>query len=154
MYFIKVLLFIAFKMGCCISYYFCIVYCGIDFKAVAISQSNDPKTHACCTALTGLNLVDIPISQEAEHTLLCDISLGHLRPWVPKEWRKFIFGTMHRLSHPGATSCLISSRYVWHGLNKEVKIWAKQCFAQIFTPEGFVFGSRRCYQCRRTNGQF
>ena len=102
---------------------------GIDFKAMAISQSNDPETHACRTALTGLNLVDIPISREAEHTLLCDISLGHPRPWVPMEWRKFIFDTTHGLSHPGmmATSRLISSRYIWHGLNKEVKIWAKQC---------------------------
>ena len=104
---------------------------GIDFKAMAISQSNDPETHACRTALTGLNLVDIPISQEAEHTLLCDISLGHPRPWVPKEWRKFIFDTTHGLLHPGvkATSRLISSRYVWNGLNKEVKMWAKQCLA-------------------------
>ncbi len=40
-----------------------------------------------------------------------------------------MFDTFHGLAHPGrkATCRLIGARFVWHGLNKQIATWSKQC---------------------------
>ena len=42
-----------------------------------------------------------------------------------------VFDAIHGLSHPSiqTTWKLIASKFVWHGLRKEVCLWAKQCVA-------------------------
>ena len=63
--------------------------------------------------------------------LVCDISNGSPRPVVPLNFRRQVFNAIHNLSHPGkkATQKLISETFVWHGLNKEVNQWVKECLA-------------------------
>lgn len=48
---------------------------------------------------------------------------------VPEQHRRAVFDDIHGLSHPGvrATKRLVSSRYIWPGLNKQVTAWAKAC---------------------------
>ena len=60
-------------------------------------------------------------------SVLCDISTGTARP--RKKWKRHIFDTIHALAHLGArtTKRLITSKFVWHGLNKEVTHWARSC---------------------------
>ncbi len=63
--------------------------------------------------------------------LLCDISTGRQHPVVPVSWRRKVFDAVHDLSHPGVnTTCrLVASKFIWHGLNKQVRKWAKQCLS-------------------------
>ena len=62
-------------------------------------------------------------------SLLCDVSTGVRRPIVPETWRKLVFDIVHSLSHPGArtTKRLVSRKFVWHGLGKQITEWAKSC---------------------------
>ena len=104
---------------------------GIDFSALATTQLADPVGMAACrTAITGLQLKDIPFGPN-NTTLLCDVSLGRPRPLVPVSFRRHIFDTLHGLSHPGIweTRKLVARKYVWHGLGRQVGEWAKTCIA-------------------------
>ena len=101
---------------------------GIDYAAMAASQKEDPGIHAYRTAITGLKLEDVPFGPRGI-TLLCDISTGHPRPIVPTGWRRKVFDLVHGLSHPSvrATRQLITAKFVWHGIHKQVGLWAKAC---------------------------
>ena len=95
---------------------------GIDFSALAAAQLADPVDMAACqTAITGLQLKDIPFGPN-NTTLLCDVSLGRPCPLVPVSFHRHIFDTLHGLSHPGvgATCTLVARKYVWHGLGQQV----------------------------------
>ena len=61
--------------------------------------------------------------------LLCDVSTSRPRPIVPPLWTKTIFEAIHNLSHPGhkPTTRVISARYVWPGLKREVKNMVRAC---------------------------
>ncbi len=63
------------------------------------------------------------------HTLHGDISTGTFCPFVPTTLRDTVFHHIHDLAHPGtrATRRLISARYVWFGLSKDITTWCKQC---------------------------
>ena len=60
-----------------------------------------------------------------------DTSTGVFRPYVPVELRPQIFQHVHGLAHPGsrATRRLISARYVWSHLARDVTAWCQQCVA-------------------------
>ena len=63
--------------------------------------------------------------------LLCDSSAGFYRPIVPVSFRREIFESLHSLSHPGPrpTTKLISSRYVWRDMRRDIKRWCGECTA-------------------------
>ena len=48
---------------------------------------------------------------------------------VPLEYLKSVFNIIYNLAHPGrrATQKLISDKFIWHGLNKQVNQWAREC---------------------------
>jgi Integrase zinc binding domain len=54
--------------------------------------------------------------------LLVDTSSGVMRPLVPLQFCRHLFEAVHNLAHPGirATKWLISSRYLWPNLAKDV----------------------------------
>jgi Integrase zinc binding domain/Integrase core domain len=58
------------------------------------------------------------------------VSTGTFRPLVPLPHRRQVFDHLHRPAHPGlrATRRIISSRYVWRGLVRDVMSWARECF--------------------------
>ena len=101
---------------------------AVDYERMAQLQREDDEMPAYRTAITGLQLVDLPLLDSTD-TLLCDISQGYARPVVPRVLRRDIFDQLHNLSHPGgkATKRLVSARFVWHGLNREVTQWARNC---------------------------
>ena len=96
----------------------------LDFEEMARDQQADPDVQAYRTAITSLRLEDVAISPNT--TLLCDVSTNRQHPIVPSSWRQRVFDAIHGLSHPGiTTTCrLVASKFVWHGLNKEVRTWA------------------------------
>jgi transposase InsO family protein len=61
--------------------------------------------------------------------LLVDTSSGVMRPLVPLQFRRRLFEAVHNLAHPGirATRRLISSRYLWPNLARDVTDWCRSC---------------------------
>ncbi|GFO49327.1 Pol polyprotein [Plakobranchus ocellatus] len=104
------------------------VVLGIDYDAMAKAQTEDKDVNAFPTAITGLRIMPFQINNS---TLLCDVSTGHPRPLVPRSFQRHVFATIHNLAHPGkkATVKLVSQRFVWHGLKKQVNQWTKECLA-------------------------
>ena len=92
----------------------------IDFQAMANAQKEDP---ALDQLQTESSYSDLPFT---EVTLVCDMSTGIPRP---EAFRRKVFHSLHGLSHPGirATQKLITTRYVWPGINSDVRQWARTC---------------------------
>ena len=60
---------------------------------------------------------------------MCYVSTGRPRPIVPPDFRRIVLDVVHNLSHPGvkATVKIISDKFVWHGMRKQVSRWVKEC---------------------------
>ena len=106
------------------------VHLGLDYVAMAAAQQLDPEIQSYRTVSTNFKLQDIPVGERGA-TLLCDTSTGRARPIVPESWRKQVFDLSHGLSHPSirATRKLVSTKFLWKGLQKQIGCWAKQCLA-------------------------
>ena len=104
------------------------VQLGIDYSVMAADQKDDPEIQAYLTTPTSLLFKEVPFGQQGI-TLLCDTSTGQARPVVPVSWRRKVFDLIHGLSHPSirATRKLISSKFIWKGMNSQVGSWAKTC---------------------------
>nr|VZH89081.1 unnamed protein product [Spirometra erinaceieuropaei] len=79
-------------------------------------------------SVSGLQLKDVPLTT-GSGTILCDVSTPFYRPFAPASMRPAVFQTLHGLSHPGirASQKLLAERFVWPGMNKNVKAWARSC---------------------------
>ena len=102
------------------------VYQGVSPNRLKEEQEKDEYTHAARTAITNMQLKDMPIG---DCVLLCDTSMGYPRPLVPPSLRREVFDSMHGLSHPGtrATKRLISKEFAWHHMSRDVTIWCREC---------------------------
>ena len=101
----------------------------LDFPAMAKAQVGDSETQHLKTGSTSLQLVDLPLEGHNTLTLLCDVSQGDPRPVVPEPFRRAVFHSIHDLAHPGAnaTCKLVRARFVWSGLNRDVRRWTRTC---------------------------
>lgn len=102
----------------------------IDFDRIADEQQKDTELQDLLNgkiqhSLTLKRLI-IP---GASKLLYCDVSSHNIRPFVPKVCRQQILTKIHGLSHPGtaATAKLVTERFVWNGIDKEARIFAKNC---------------------------
>ncbi|KAL7870755.1 hypothetical protein SRHO_G00082520 [Serrasalmus rhombeus] len=104
------------------------VHLGLDYGRMAAEQATDLDVQACRSSTSGLRLQDVTFDS-AGTTLLCDVSMGSPRPVVPAKWRRPVFDAIHGLSHPGtkASQRLVATKFVWHGLKKDVRAWANTC---------------------------
>ncbi|CAL8105367.1 unnamed protein product [Calicophoron daubneyi] len=98
----------------------------IDLQAMANAQLTDselPAWHA-----SSLKIRSFPL-HTTDGTILCDVSRDAPRPVVPLTFRKTVFNVLHGLSHPGvrATVKLITSRFVWPNVDRDVRNWARSC---------------------------
>ena len=99
----------------------------VSLQRLASEQLKDPDlVHWVTSPSSSLNLRSIKVN---EVDLVCDLSLNRPRPFVPTSLRRAIFDSLHSLSHPGArgTQKLLSPRYVWPGMNRDVTEWCRQC---------------------------
>lgn len=99
---------------------------GVDYDLLAAAQSRDGALRSLLDTDSGLELRLVNLGSSKVY---CDISTGHLRPYVPNNFQKSIFQFLHGLSHPGAraTLDLIRKRFVWPSMSKDVKLWCKNC---------------------------
>ena len=98
----------------------------IDFKAMAAAPQSDTEISDLQTSSLQLQPLPLPAS---DLTILCDMSTGVPRPYVLQQFRQTVFDSLHSLSHPSirATQHLITSRYVWPNINKDVCKWTRCC---------------------------
>ena len=99
---------------------------GIDFTAMAVAQQTDLELLEMLQSSLALNLTLILLST-GDTSLICDTSTAEPRSFVLASFRRAVFDSLHLLSHPGikASQKLITSRFVWPGINKDVRQWAQ-----------------------------
>ena len=102
---------------------------AVDFEALAVAQVTDPELKALQTSpSSSLQFALVP-HLASPATLICDMSTGTPRPFVPVNFRRMVFNSLHSLAHPGirATQQLVGDRFVWPGMNADIRSWTKSC---------------------------
>nr|VZI27511.1 unnamed protein product [Spirometra erinaceieuropaei] len=101
---------------------------AIDFTLMAEAQRSDGELPQYRHENSSLRLQDVPLPTRTG-TITCDLSTGHERPFVPATLRRRVFNALHNLSHPGvrATVKLITHRFVWPNINRDVRRWTRSC---------------------------
>lgn len=101
---------------------------AVDYQALARFQDSDPELQDLLLRGSSLKLKKLK-SIDSDIPVYCDTSLGQPRPFVTPQLRRQIFDTLHRLHHPGcaATVRLVKQRFVWPGIRKDCREWARQC---------------------------
>ncbi|GFU66947.1 transposon Tf2-11 polyprotein [Trichonephila clavipes] len=97
-----------------------------DYSRLSEDQSSDLELQSLMGSATGLELRPMYFAH-SDKPFYCDVSMGTVRPYVTKQFRRQIFNQLHTLSHPGvkATQKLISARFVWKNLNRDCALWCK-----------------------------
>ena len=103
------------------------IHSSIDFSQLADAQQSDEELSQV-KASTSLQFCEVPLPL-SNKTIICDTSTGNPRPYVPALHRRAVFDSLHSVSHPGirATQKLITQRFIWPGMNKEIRQWTKSC---------------------------
>ena len=96
----------------------------VDFQALALAQEDDPDL-AQLRSESSLHMEEAPLTLSDGISIICDVSTGVQRPYVPVSFRRAIFDSLHSLSHPGirATQRLVTNRFVWPSINADVRRW-------------------------------
>ena len=100
----------------------------VDYAVIAKAQQNDPDLSQLTA--TSLDLQALPLPHST-NTIICDMSTASPRPYIPEPFRHLIFDHFHSQAHPGirATQRLITARFVWPGVNRDIRKWAKSCIS-------------------------
>ncbi len=97
----------------------------VDLEVMARGQQTCSDTSAMLRAscLQWLQIL------QGTQLLWCDVSRGPPRPLVPLSFRKVVFKALHNTAHPGvlASKQLISTRFVWKGMAKDITAWCRDC---------------------------
>ena len=104
---------------------------SVDFAALATAQSNCPEFIALRNNDSSSLVWQEVASPVSSQLLWCDTSTGSPRPYVPPDFRQPVFNMLHNLSHPGirATQRLVTARYVWPSMNRDVRNWSRSCLS-------------------------
>ncbi|GFY22596.1 hypothetical protein TNCV_2178571 [Trichonephila clavipes] len=104
----------------------------IDYDCIAETQQTDQEllSHTLIASGTSLELKKVTFPNSSTE-IMCDLSTGTARPYIPKENRQDFFSAMHNLSHPGIRRSvhLMKQRFVWPSISSDVAKWARHCLA-------------------------
>ncbi|GFU48263.1 transposon Tf2-11 polyprotein [Trichonephila clavipes] len=102
----------------------------IDYDCIAETQQTDQELHTLIASGTSLELKKVT-SPNSSTEIMCDLSTGTARPYIPKQHRQDVFSAMHNLSHPGMRRSvhLMKQRFVWPSISSDVAKWARHCLA-------------------------
>lgn len=100
----------------------------LDYLSLARAQETDAELRALLIDGSSLQLQKVSLP-DAKTQVYCDTSTSNQRPYVTPAFRRQVFESLHGLSHPGAkaTVRLVTSRFVWPGIRRDCRQWAKQC---------------------------
>jgi hypothetical protein len=99
-------------------------------EELAEAQQSDTELQDILNSDTSLNLRKFTLPGSVS-PIYCDCSTEEIRAYVPGVLRRKIFDSVHDLAHPSdkATSHQIKRKFVWPGMDKNIKNWAKTCIA-------------------------
>jgi cleavage and polyadenylation specificity factor subunit 1 len=99
-----------------------------SYDALAALQDGDDELRTLLGVTTALRLEKLLIPGTTV-SIYCDTSAGRSRPYVPGPLRLQVFQSDHDLSHAGtkATAKLVPQRFVWPGVQKDCRTWARAC---------------------------
>lgn len=103
---------------------------AVNFEELAEEQDTDDELKSLLESGNKHSLILKKLSiPGSTSSLYCDVSHGLLRPFVPQRYRQQIISKLHCLSHPGgrATKKLISKRYVWPSMCKDIASFVRTC---------------------------
>ena len=94
----------------------------VDFQAMAKAQPTDKDLQTSSNNIK-FTRVAMPMCKDS---LLCDTSTGTPCPYVPQQFRRTVFNSLHDLSHPGirASQRLVTARFFWPGMNTDVRCYS------------------------------
>jgi cleavage and polyadenylation specificity factor subunit 1 len=100
-----------------------------DFETISKLQKEDQELRELLgnkQENSNYNLERYPFP---EFEIFIENSTKNLRPYLPKQIRFIIFQKFHNLSHPSfkASQKLVTSRYFWPNMNKDIKKWCREC---------------------------
>lgn len=101
---------------------------AVSWDAIATAQAADRDDVAAAkSAMTALEWDTLILDSGA--ALLVDKSTGVPRPYVPAGLRRMVFTSVHDIAHPGsrASKIMITARYVWWRMKKDITEWARTC---------------------------
>lgn len=101
----------------------------LDYSALSASQKNDSELQTLLSSSScSLELQEVQTDLSSP-TLVCDVSTGQPRPYLTRDFRRQAFDILHSLAHPGikSTQRLVLPRYVWPGMNSDVRRWTRAC---------------------------
>lgn len=100
----------------------------VTIEGIAEAQATDQNLQEILISPSSLKLHKLRL-YDSEVTIYCDVSTEGVRPYIPDVLRRKIFDAVHRLSHPGirATRQLITQRFIWPDVNKQVAEWVRTC---------------------------
>lgn len=100
----------------------------INFEDLAKFQETDPELQDLIRNGSSLKLEKVA-TPTGNAQVLCDTSSATPRPYLTPQLRKQAFESLHNLHHPGcsATVRLVTQSYVWPGIRKDCREWARQC---------------------------
>ena len=100
----------------------------VDYHAMAKAQPSDAELGNLQSSNNTVKFARVTLPMYHD-TLLCDTSTGTPRPYVPQQFRRKVFESLHNLSHPGirATQHLVTAHYVWPGMNSDIRHWSHSC---------------------------
>ncbi|GFW90280.1 integrase catalytic domain-containing protein [Trichonephila clavipes] len=96
----------------------------IDYDCIAETQQTDQELHTLIASGTSLELKKVTFPNSSTE-IMCDLSTGTARPYIPKQHRQDVFSAMHNLSHPGICRSvhLMKQRFVWPSISSDVAKW-------------------------------
>ncbi|GFT95157.1 transposon Tf2-11 polyprotein [Trichonephila clavipes] len=100
----------------------------IDYDCIAETQQTDQELHTLIASGTFLELKKVTFPNSSTE-IMCDLSTGTARPYIPKQHRQDVFSAMHNLSHPGIRRSvhLMKQCFVWPSISSDVAKWARHC---------------------------
>ncbi|KXJ80312.1 hypothetical protein RP20_CCG025689 [Aedes albopictus] len=105
-------------------------YSAVSFDEIAKDQGNDLELEQLLKSTsTSLQLQKRNL-QHCRTPVYCDTSVpNRIRPYVPLKHRRAIMEKLHGLSHSGvrSTKKLISDRFVWPSMKKDIGKFVKTC---------------------------
>lgn len=98
-----------------------------DSEELATEQNKDAELQQLKKqGNLNFKLITMPNSKTP---ITCEISTARARPYLPLKFRERALTSVHNTSHAGtkATRQLITQRYFWTAMNKDVAEWVKKC---------------------------
>jgi hypothetical protein len=101
-----------------------------SYDALVASQDSDDELRTLLASTTALRLEKQQIPGTT-FSINCDTSAGKPGPYVPAPLRLQVSQSFHDLLHSGtkATAKLVTQVFVWPGIQKVCRTWARACQA-------------------------